>query len=288
MRHTLPLLSALLMAVPASAQLAGRDLRILFNPGGHYVSPFYSGRPSSGAPFVFFEEEPIQVLIRFANWSDETLMLRAGGRSPGEAVSVRLYRISESGPVEVPVRLNIDGETSLTGASQESVLRWEDAMPIPARWSVTIPVLVQTPRLEPGAHELRVNQVLVSCEPGCGVRNHAGVFDFDFRRADDLPKELDQLLRRAVLAIEAGNFAEADRPISRILELHPSASAAYQLLGRRAELLENWNEAADAYERSAELVATGRDTLLRHPKPQEFIGPLRARAAEVRACQGKC
>ena len=109
MRHTLTLLSALLIAVPAWAQLAGHDLQILFNPGGHYVSPFYSGRPSSGAPFVFFEDEPIQVLIRFANWSDETLMLRAGGRSPGEAVSVRLYRISESGPVEVPVRLHIEG-----------------------------------------------------------------------------------------------------------------------------------------------------------------------------------
>ena len=287
MRHTLTLLSALLIAVPAWAQLAGRDLQILFNPGGHYVSPFYSGRPSSGAPFVFFEDEPIQVLIRFANWSDETLMLRAGGRSPGEAVSVRLYRISESGPVEVPVRLNIEGETSLTGASQESGLRWEDTMPIPARWSLTIPMLVQTPRLEPGGYELRLTQVHVSCEPGCRVQNHAGVFPFDFRRADDLPKQLDQLLRRADHAIEAGNFADADLPISRILELHSNASAAYQLLARRAELLENWKEAADAYERAAELVATGRDTLLRHPKPQEFIGPMRARASEARARQGK-
>jgi hypothetical protein len=105
MRQTLTLLSPLLIAVPAWAQLAGRDLQILFNPSGHYVSPFYSGRPSSGAPFVFFEDEPLQVLIRFANWSDETLMLRAGGRSPGEAVSVRLYRISESNAERQPARL---------------------------------------------------------------------------------------------------------------------------------------------------------------------------------------
>ena len=122
MRHTLTLLSALLIAVPAWAQLAGRDLQILFNPGGHYVSPFYSGRPSSGSPFVFFDDEPIQVLIRFANWSDETLMLRAGGRSPGEAVSVRLYRISESGPVEVPVRLNIEGALREQVAAQIDVI----------------------------------------------------------------------------------------------------------------------------------------------------------------------
>ena len=100
-------------------------------------------------------------------------------------------------------------------------------MPIPARWDVTIPMLAQTPRLEPGAYELRLNQVLVSCEPDCGVRNHAGVFDFDFRRADDLPKELDQLLRRADLAIEAGNFADADLPLRRVLELYPNASGAY-------------------------------------------------------------
>ena len=212
MRHTLSLLSALLIIVPAWAQQVGRDLKILFNPGGHYVSPFYSGRPSSGAPFVFFEEEPIQVLIRFANWSDETLMLRAGGRSPGEAVSVRLYRMSESGPVEVPVRLNIDGETSLTGASQESGLRWEDMMPIPARWDVTIPMLAQTPRLEPGAYELRLNQVHASCEPDCEVRNHAGVFPFDFRRVDDLPKQLaESLLRPRAVRLVSGRGPTDER-----------------------------------------------------------------------------
>ena len=286
MRNTLTLLSALLISAPAWAQPAGRDLRILFNPGED-VAPFYSGRPSSGAPFVFFDDESIPVLIRFANWSDETLMLRAGGKLPDGAVSVRLYRLSASGPVEVPVRLSVEGETSLSGASQELGLRWEDTMSIPARWALTIPVLVQTARLEAGKYELRLAQVHVSCAPSCGVRNHAGVFDFDVRRPDDLPKQLDQLLRRADHAIERGNFADADLPISRILELHPHASAAYQLLARRAERLEKWKEAADAYERAAELVETGRDNLLRHPKPQVPIGALRASAAEARARQGK-
>jgi hypothetical protein len=279
------LLSTLLIAVSASAQPITRDLRIVFN-AEQYVSTVYSGSPVPGSR-IYFDDEPLRLQVGIVNWTDETLMLRTGGASAGNLISVRLQRRGESGAVDVPVRLSLNGDPLIGGESQQSVVSWQETISVPAKWYVTIPMLVRTDRLEPGTYELRVDQIRGSCEPNCGIRNHGGLFVFDISHVDTLPKQLDQLFRRAHEAIERGTVTEADPLLKRMLELYPQASAAYQLLARRAEQVGNWKEAAAAYERALDLVQTGADRLRSHSEPQALIDGLREKATRARRQQEK-
>jgi hypothetical protein len=273
--------STLLIAATVSAQPVSRDLRLLFNADG-YMQTTYSG-PTVPGTLIFFDDEPIRLLVRFVNWSEEPLTLGTGGVSPGEAVTVRLHRRSDTGSVEVPVSLSVNGD--ITGGTLQSAVRWQETIPISPKGFVTIPTLVQSGRLEPGVYELRLNQLRVSCAPECRVLNHAGQLEFNISHADDLPKQLDVLLRRAYEAIKQKEFTDAEALLKRTLKLYPQTSVAYQLMAQRAEQLQNWKDVAAAYDRAAELIETGADRL--RPDRPGLAGDLRHLAAEARKRQDK-
>ena len=290
MRNTMVVLSALvtvgLFAASARAQPLSRDLRLVFN-AHQYVIPVYSGRSSSGAPLVFFDDEPVRLLVRFVNWSSESLTVRGAGAPSKQLFKVRLSRRLESGTVEIPVQLTEDGQPILSHETYEGGLQSVDGVSIPPGGLVSIPTVVQSQRLEPGTYELRVTELYVACEPDCGVKNHGGLFVFDIRRSDDIPKQLDRLMRRASHAIDRGELAEADLAIQQMLVLHPRASAAYQMRARAAERGGNWEEAAAAYDVAADLVQRGRDRLRPEAEPHKLIDSLRHLAAEARQRRGR-
>jgi tetratricopeptide (TPR) repeat protein len=274
-----------MLALGASTAYAQQPPRLRVIIGQRdYVEPQHTRGGSSKAEFVFYPGDEISLQLRIVNWDSAEVLIPPQGRTAADLVTVRLFRQDEAASAEIPVRLVSSDPPSLVSPSERFSASWDERLAVRPNWYLTAPLVLE-PRaqLQPGFYEMRVTEVHVTCERPCEVRNYSGLVRFEFRALDGVPEHLDQLFRLAWIRIESHEPEAALGLINRMLALHTTSSAAYQLRGRRAELLGRWSEAAEAYEHALRLVETGQDELRRQiGEPGSLRGYLRARANAAR------
>lgn len=273
----------------ATANAQEPELRLLLNQKD-YVELQHDEQSSPRAPFVFFVAEEIPVRVQFANSSKSGVIVQSQGIAAGEAVDVRLVRLDGGSAGDIPVQFLSSDLASLSGASQQIVADWGSPILIPSKWHLTVTGAIHTPQgaLSPGLYELHMSRIRLPCGHPCAIRNHGGLFRFEVRGTEKLSEQLDHLFRQAYGAIEHGREEQSQEPIARMLALHPASSAAYQLRGRRAEVMGRSQDAAADYERALQLVETGQDRLRRPVgEPGALLSFLQAKARAARARAGR-
>ena len=268
-RNTLLMLLISNLQSPSIAQPP--HLRMMFN-SLEYVAPAHMEEPRGGAHYVFLDDEPIELIGLFVNWSDRPLVIPMPNQTAAESVrtvlAVKRGRGREAGS---PANLDANDTPFLMQGANRIEVQWGAPITVTPGGSLNVPLVLRTPKLPAGVYELRVSQILLQCEDPCRVHDQGGFFVFEVRAADKLPERLDQLYRRGLRALWRGAPDDADGIIQQMLAQYPTSSAAYELRGKQQAARERWRDAAEAYERAAQLVESGRDSLRR---PSEEQGAL--------------
>lgn len=286
MRIAAVLLCSLLGAGFAVAKAGARqDIVVVFGPAPGYAGPIYSQPVAAGSDYLFFEGEPISLKVSLANWSARVLTLRTEGVALAGAVNVQLIKVGSGETISQRAQLRLSPELSISGESAGSTAGWGVNVVLQPRWYVSVVADLETPApLPAGGYRLKMIAAGVGCEPQCAVTmGGSGEFRFEVRAVRGLTEQLDRLIKRAYRSLGRGEYVDVDDHLGQALKLYPAASAAYQVLGRKALEMGRLGEAADAFERGATLLERGEDALRPPASARLALGSMRDEARTARA-----
>ncbi len=238
----------------------GERISLFVRVGGIRGST-YTQPPASGADFVIFQGEPIEVELEIFNEGSQEAVVVTGGRKPRDVFQMVV--------VEAPVpkmssRLSLDISPSvklkLIGA--EKTARWSERMVSPPHSGLKFKAIVrsESEHLWPGIYKLKFYSLLKSAS-GKEILANNNTFAFEIRSIETIENRLEVLGRQAMRLFARGEYQEAEKKLNELLLLYPNSSGSYTMKGHIALALGRKGEAIKAYRKAIDLLQSKMDTL---------------------------
>ncbi len=228
-----------------------------------YYGVFYTTPPSGNATRVYFPGELIGVQIRLYNEGGATATLRRMSETAIGNVRVELVEAPagfDKQQLEYNVspdfqKLPTTGEiTQLPSSAMLTIAPGESILT-----QLTIQVRDRTPLVK-GVYRLRIVVLLKNEQQDVKVNNDD--FAFEVREIKSLDDQIEMLRRSATAAVSSNDSPETSRKkINELMQVYPSCSIVYSLLGILEYKSGNIKAAIEATEKAIRLLQADEDKM---------------------------